>query len=122
VLREHRLRAGAFGLLLAFLAAPLSFLGLGLHIASDRDHEATLIASLARIATHGHNHDAATVAHDHPTLRPDGPKAPRPASESAPELAAAASPALGAPAPGFALMPAPTGSPPLFRRHCALLL
>lgn len=121
MLRETPLRAGAVALLLVFLAAPLSSLALGLHIASDRDHEPALMASLAKIATHGHDHDAATVEHDHPTLRSDRPKAPPPAIESGPEVAAAPSPAVDA-APGFALAPAPTESPPLFRRDCALLL
>ena len=120
MLRELSLRVIALGLLIAFLASPLSAIAVGLHLAGEGHDEPTLLASLAMIATHGHDHHAATVEHDHSTVRSEGPKAPAPAVASA--LVAPASPAPTSAAPALAAVPVPTGSPPLFCRHCALLL
>ena len=120
MLRELRRRVLALGLLTAYLAAPLSAIAVGLHVAGEDHDEPALLASLAMIATHGHDHHAATPEHEHSTVRSEAPQASGPVIASA--LLAPAAPEPRSAAPAFAPVPVPTGSPPLFCRHCALLL
>ena len=123
--RVPQRRAGLLALawLLCWLATPVVSLALLVHVAADHhdphhDQHATLELALA--ATHGHSHQLDSADHRHHAVREVGPPAvPAPQLAGGPDASQAslrgARAELSDPSP-------PTGSPPLFQRHCALLL
>lgn len=108
-------------LCLTWLAPGVAMLGAVVHDDHDEHGHHELALELATASTHGHHHEAATPAHDHGAVRPAAPAAATPAVCAAP----LAPSTIGPPAPAaarFERRPPSTGSPPLFRSHCALLL
>jgi hypothetical protein len=109
-------------LLIGWQAPALAAVSIGIHLASDGHAHHELAIELALAATHGHHHEVATAPHDHSAVRVTVPSAPTLGLAGRPlELAAARTlaPACSAPEPDAS---PPTGSPPLFYTHCALLL
>ncbi len=106
---------------MTWLAPAVGMLGIVVHDDHDEHGHHELALELAKAATHGHHHEAATPAHDHSAVRPAAPAAATPGVCTAP----LAPLTVGPPTPavsGLERRPPPTGSPPLFRSHCALLL
>lgn len=120
-------RAVVAVLLLSSWQAPaIAALGLGLHLAHGHhapEHASAQEAQLdlALAARHGHHHEPAVAPHDHTALRAAvaGVTAPATAADCPPQLGIPAALTASARPPAA---PPPTGSPPLFRTHCALLL
>jgi hypothetical protein len=116
-------RLFALAWLLSWLAAPLVSLVVLVHLASDDHHDHHRAhQQLALTATHGHSHPVTVAEHRHTAVRESSAPAlsmlsaastPAPATAIGARLTARAE--LSDPSP-------PTGSPPLFARHCALLL
>jgi hypothetical protein len=107
--------------LLGWLATPLLSLALLAHVASDSHHDEDLTRELAFAASHGHSHSVTAAAHEHRALRESSPPvlSPMVAAAMEPAPLPRTSPRSGA---EWSDPPPPTGSPPLFCRHCALLL
>lgn len=108
-------------LLLCWQAPAMAALSLGLHLADEHGGHHAAKLELALAATHGHHHDSVVTPHDHSAVRIAVAAVPVPAVASC-SVEPAAPPPVSSPATGSQGPPAPTGSPPLFASHCALLL
>ena len=114
---------------LAWLASsvvgPLTTLVVLVHLAGEHHLDAFEAQELALEATHGHHHELGVVAHWHPAERATGSVEPVTTiiaslvhSVATYELASSDGPTRDAPA----ATESPPISPPLFCKHCALLL
>jgi hypothetical protein len=119
-----RLRLLAVAALLTWAAAPALALGVALHELTEHHHsEGELAAVAALAASHGHGHSVDTPDHDHSAVRPAAPPLFAPAAaELDPRLPPSALVRANPAEHRAADRPSPTGSPPLFYAHCALLL